>query len=171
MISCEWSVPPVLADRLRQAGRLVPPPILGQLVIDTGAGRTSITQPVAQQLGLTPLRIQTTYGAGGRHELPVYRVRLTLQLLGAKAAQIFYDTEATGVEDIHEAIAALNLMHYGQPVRLVGLLGRDLLQHATLTYRGTSGRFEVAFDPKSFNQPPSRQTAPVTPPQSPSGKP
>jgi hypothetical protein len=141
-------------------------------VIDTGAGRTSITQPVAQQLGLSPLRIQTTYGAGGRHELPVYRVRLTLTLLGAKAAQIFYDTEATGVEDIHEAIAALNLMHYGQPVRLVGLLGRDLLRHATLTYRGTSGRFEVAFDPRSFNQSPStRQTAPVTPPQSPPSKP
>jgi hypothetical protein len=171
LISCEWSIPPVLAERLRLGSRPVPQPVLGQLVIDTGAGRTCISSPVARELDLSPLRIQVTYGAGGRHELPVFRARLTLKILDGKGGvlRIDYDTEATGVEDLNEGVTQLSLMHYGRPVRLVGLLGRDMLQHATLTYRGTEGRFDVAFDLDSLERASSAgQALPVASPASPS---
>jgi hypothetical protein len=73
---------------------------------------------------------------------------LVLEISGQRGGQLRYDSEieAQGVPDLEKAIAPYNVKHSGKAARLVGLLGRDILQHATLTYNGPGGWYEVNFD-------------------------
>ena len=55
----------------RLAGQF-PQPVVGVVLIDTGASNTCISQRVAERLNLKPLRIADGLGAGGTHRNPVY---------------------------------------------------------------------------------------------------
>jgi hypothetical protein len=147
-----WSVPFVLAEQLVAAGRTVPPPVAGDLLLDTGASRTCISQTAADELELKPLRLQVGYGAGGQHRLPVYRAQLSITIVGHGQQTIMnWETEAQGIPHLQESLDHLGIVHHqkdGQKIaaRLVGLLGRDILQHAVVTYDGIQGEFRVKFD-------------------------
>jgi Aspartyl protease len=148
LIPCFWSVPSLLADRLQKEGRPVPGTVEGQLLVDTGAQRTCISQEAARDLGLISLRLQESYGAHGLQKAEIFRARLTLVITDQRGGELRYDheAEAQGIPDLEKNIAPYNVRHAGKPARLVGLLGRDILQHATLTYNGTGGWFEINFD-------------------------
>ncbi|HSS49334.1 MAG TPA: aspartyl protease family protein [Thermoanaerobaculia bacterium] len=131
----------------------MPPPVLGQLLLDTGASRTCIGQSAVRELGLTPLRLQPGFGAGGLHESAVYRVRMTIRLANETGVtEIHWESEAQEIPSLEESVAPLGLMHSGQPVKLVGLLGRDILRHARFLYDGIAGRIEINFDLDSLNR-------------------
>src|SRR5712692_2553231 len=54
---CEWEIPAATADAMRKAGRAVPSPISGAILLDTGATRTCIALKTAIDLGLQPTRM------------------------------------------------------------------------------------------------------------------
>jgi len=65
-----------LAEALLDHGQQPPPPVVGAILLDTAASGTCISQTAAERLGLKPTRMGVGYGAGGRHENPVYFARL-----------------------------------------------------------------------------------------------
>lgn len=108
-----WSVPFVLAEQLVAAGRSVPPPVVGDLLLDTGASRTCISQTVADELGFKPLRLQAGYGAGGQHKLPVYRAQLSINIVGhGKRTTLNWETEAQGIPHLQESLDPLKITHH-----------------------------------------------------------
>lgn len=153
LIPGRWSLPKVLEDHLLAAGRPIAAPVSGMLMLDTGASRTCLSRQAAQELGLTPVRLQRSYGAGGVHESAVFRVRLTLRLVDPSGAtEIYWEMEAQEIPDLEASVDHLKLTHGGAPVRLVGLLGRDVLRHTKLLYDGIVGRLEIKFDLDSINR-------------------
>ena len=162
LVACRWSLPRVLEMHLQSAGRTIPPAVSGHLLFDTGASRTCISRRAAAELGLTPLRLQESYGAGGKHESAVFRARLVLALqAGNEVFDLNYETEAQEIPDLEESIEPFGLVHRGSDVRLVGLLGRDLMQHMRVVYDGTTGLFEMRFDLASIKR--ASQGAPKPP--------
>lgn len=165
LVPCEWSLPQVLETHLLRAGRTLPQAVSGHLMFDTGASRTCISRRAATELGLTPLRLQESYGAGGKHESAVFRVRLLLQLVaGGEIIGLHYETEAQEIPDLEESIERFGLIHQGDDVRLVGLLGRDLMRHTRMVYDGTTGLFEVKFDLTSIKRASQGGPKPAAPP-------
>jgi len=152
LVNAQWSLPLLLEQRMHSLGLLIPAPVFGYLLLDTGASRTCISQQAAAELGLQPLRLQQSYGAGGLYQAPVYRVRLTIGLRGpSMTTEMHWETEAQEVPRLEESIMPFGITVAGHAARLIGLLGRDLLRHAKVNYNGLNGHFEIYFDLKSFS--------------------
>jgi len=66
--------------------------------------------------------------------------------------EIHWEAEVEEIPNLEESVEPLGLMHSGQPVKLVGLLGRDILRHARFLYDGIDGRIEIKFDLDSLNR-------------------
>jgi hypothetical protein len=149
LIIASWSVPDQYRAALLAAGRPIPPPVSGELLIDTGASSTCISQQAASELGLQALRLMPNYGAGGISQLPVFWVHLAISITDEKSGAmrtLEREYEAVGVPDLEKAMDPLNLGQGDRRVRLIGLLGRDIMRHATLVYDGPSARYELKFD-------------------------
>ena len=107
----------------------------------------------AAELRLKPLRLQKAFGAGGQHEANVYRARLTFALIKSDiATEIAWEVEAQGIPRLEESILPLGISQQGMGANLVGLLGRDILRHATIVYSGTKGVVEVTLDLASLRK-------------------
>lgn len=151
LIRGAWMVPRVLEEFLLARGLPVPAPVAGHLLVDTGAMNTCIALDAAAELRVRPLRIATTYGAGGKHENSIYRARLVVTIVNprAKAAtSIVFERDAMAVPDLSLPFQQMGLKdNTGNPVRLIGLIGRDLLSRTEFRYVGLRGRFELTFLP------------------------
>ncbi len=145
LVVATWSVPESLEKALINAGKPVPDPVSGHMLVDTGATRTSIAKEVAEkQLGLRPTSVARTYGAGGLHENPCYLARFQLEIMDGSrghATGIARESVVMGIPELGNHPTAAEF--HGKPIRLIGLLGRDFLRHATLTYDGDAGRIEM----------------------------
>lgn len=144
-----WSVPRVLAEKLAALNKPVPPPVHGALMIDTGATATCISDQAARELELKPLRVATTYGAHGAQQAHVYLARLQIVIGHAQTRAttlIEYECEAQEVKDLERFSDAAGLSRGQQPVRYIGLLGRDMLRHARFEYDGIAGEIRVHFE-------------------------
>ena len=152
LVNASWLVPPAHADALRGAGRSVPPAVDGAMLVDTGASSTCISQQAASDLGLLPVRIGTTYGAGGLHQNPVYEVVLRIAITDGTGASsvISSQMQAMAIPELDKHLQQLGVQGTHGPLKLIGLLGRDFLRHATLIYSGAKGRVEVQIDPSSL---------------------
>jgi hypothetical protein len=149
LIVGEWSVPDVLAQALRAAGRPVPPPVTGHLLVDTGATRTCIALEVAQQLGLSKVGVGKTYGAGGLHENLVFAAVLKMNAQVPNSTQGFQFMAiqpVMAVPDLSRGLRGTFDLNTGQQIVLVGLLGRDFLRHTRIDYRGNEGVVEIHVD-------------------------
>lgn len=138
-------VPVSIAEALRKAGKPVPPAVSGYMLIDTGATTTCIATDVCQELELPVIDKAHTYGAGGLHVSEVYPVRVEIHIQeGAAVSSVNMELPTRAVPDLSKHFG--NLVKNGdKPARLVGLVGRDLLRHATLTYNGDTGEFGLEF--------------------------
>lgn len=147
-----WSVPESLARRLREAGRAVPAPVLGRLLVDTGASATAISVEAAQELGLQQIDVGHTYGIHGLQENPIYEVHLTVSIAGRGGESgVDADLRVSGIRDMEAMFQKLGVRTGEQDGgRLVGLLGRDFLRHTVLTYDGTYGVVTIKIVPGSF---------------------
>ncbi|GAB5547847.1 MAG: hypothetical protein SangKO_076070 [Sandaracinaceae bacterium] len=153
LIGAELRVPNAIAEKLGKEGKPIPPPVLGHLLVDTGASSTCIAEDAAQQLGLKPVDVGKTYGAGGLHENNIYQVFIAMHIVDAKhqkTSTISNETRAMGIPKLNNLQGVLH--GNGQPVRLIGLLGRDVLKHATFVYRGSKGSIAIEFDMDSFHR-------------------
>lgn len=154
---CQWAIPAATAEAMVKAGRVVPAPIQGSLLLDTGATRTCIALKTATDLGLQPTRMQDGYGAGGKHSNPVFLARLSIKIIHPKTAVVHgfdWEQEVEGIPELHNFAAPLAWQ--GQTAPVTGLLGRDILQYAKVYYDGPAGRLRFEFDVASLQKQPSR---------------
>jgi hypothetical protein len=157
LVKGSWSVPPPLAESLRQLGRPVPPKIRGYLLIDTGAHQTCLALDVAEELQLNPVRIAKGYGAGGLHESKVFEVFLEMENHDSFGNVVVVQShrQAAGIPELGRYLDPAKVKTPDDhPIRLIGLLGREFLLHATLVYRGSRGIVELVLDPDSFPKKP-----------------
>ena len=132
----EIKVPDALAESLTQAGRAVPAPLSGMALIDTGATRTCIHEPLLQQLGLNPIGIAETGTAGGQTRRNVYQAKLEVQ--GEQWS--FAPPGVIGVDLTGQRVALLP-----NPEPIVALLGRDFLQTGLFVWNGKGGFWSMAI--------------------------
>ena len=125
------------------------------MLIDTGASATCIALDVAQELGLAPLRQEKSYGAGGLVEHPVFGLQLTINFIDPVGRQVAVggDIQAKGIPDLGDYFRHVPMDTPDPfPKRMVGLIGRDLLRHATFVYKGSVGQFDFRLDLGSLSQ-------------------
>lgn len=123
LIEVVVSVPTAVEDALKRAGKIVPQPVTGMGLIDTGCTRTSISLSVlSQQLQLVPMGQEKTWGVTGLCEQDVFMCHLDVSPV---------------------AIADLRTTSSNLPPGLVALLGRDLLAGCSMVYDGRNGHFTL----------------------------
>jgi hypothetical protein len=119
------------------------------MLIDTGASHTCMALEVAKELGLSPIRLMETYGAGGLHRNPVFEAALRISIADGRGNQTSLDlnSQVMGIPDFgrHLPNDALQVPD-NFPTRMIGLLGRDFLRIATLTYDGSRGVVDIRLD-------------------------
>lgn len=110
---------------------------------------------VATDLGLTPVGIQDTFGLHGKQKNQVFEAELNLTIRDSFGNETRINTvqRVLGVPDMGALFATQGLKSGNDPVRLIGLLGRDFLRHATLIYKGPSGSFEIIMDFSAMKTP------------------
>lgn len=123
------------AVALAQAGQAIPQRIIAKLVVDTGASGTALDCTILQQLGLTPtgnIEIHTPSTPGIPHSALQYDI--SILIFGANAMMPIFGLHALPVID-------------GQfkPQGVDGLLGRDVLGGARLTYFGSDNWYGISF--------------------------
>ena len=149
IINGYWMNPTAKEAALREAGKQVPQPVVGQLLIDTGASTSCISQEVADQLGLIPVSVNRSFGAHGQRKALVYRARIGLSVLENNERFVMeIEKPVLAVVDLQKS-AHPDATYRGAPLNFVGLLGRDFLAHMKLTYDGPRGRFRFEIDRKS----------------------
>jgi gag-polyprotein putative aspartyl protease len=151
LVVVRWSVPAALEEKLAESGLVIPPPVFGAMMIDTGASSTCISRRAANELGLKPLRVATTYGAHGAQQSEVYLARLLIEIghhQTRATTLIDYECEAQAVKDLEKFADSAGITRGGTRFRIVGLLGRDILRYARFLYNGTRGEISLDFDQK-----------------------
>jgi hypothetical protein len=146
---CEWGVPAATVDFLKNAGRPVPAPIVGALLLDTGATRTCIALKTANDLGLQPRRMVDGLGAAGEHKNQVFLACLHIKITDPVTKQIIgfaWEQEVEGIPELHRFAAPLMITGQTSPTPVSGLLGRDILKHAKIYYDGPAGKMRFEFD-------------------------
>lgn len=118
---------------LQKAGQSVPPPSVVRLLIDTGASQTAVDAAVLTQLQLAPtgsVQIHTPSTNGVPHSCNLFDVALLVP--GPVVA-------------VHwlPALAVLEGNFSAQGIG--GLMGRDVLASAHMTYSGHSNIFMLSF--------------------------
>ena len=154
------SVPEAESAARTSLGRPIPKPVVGVVLIDTGASNTCISQDVADKLSLKPLRIAQGLGAGGTHQNPVYFVRLKIGFADPKtglARSFSWEQEAQGIPKLEDASKQLKITHGGSRVDYVALMGRDVLAHTDFEYHGPTATIKIHFDMKSLEAQQSQQ--------------
>jgi predicted aspartyl protease len=122
------SVAQVIADQLLQQGIVVPQPVPGSALIDTGASATCIDDAIARQLRLPAIDVvQMTSASHASTPQNVYPVLIEVVGPGIRI-------------NVARAIGA-NLAPQG----IIALIGRDFLQHCTLFYNGVTGEITLAI--------------------------
>jgi len=146
----QWLVPDALEKALVASGMPVPAPVVGHLLIDTGASTTCISASAAAELGLTPTGMGQSYGAHGCQQAMIYTARLAISIQdGGNKLVTFFERPVMAVPDLEKGIPP-GANHGGAPIRLVGLLGRDYLRHVNFSYRGPTGQFVFEVIPTTM---------------------
>jgi hypothetical protein len=155
-VAATWTVPPVVADWLRRAGRAVPPPVNGYVLVDTGASVTCIDQDVAElQLKLRPTRVQEMVGSVGSHGTNAYFATFEFPVrVEGRSFVLRRDLESLGVRDLAQMAGELSRHVFPDgPMRsvrpstpIIGLIGRDFLRHCRFEYDGRTGEFWLEVD-------------------------
>ncbi len=128
-------VPLTLAQQLQSAGQPIPTPVPGFALIDTGASISAVDVSVMQNLAVHPIGIANVGRAGGPQQQNTYPARFVFP--GTQLPSMDFN-QLIGANLAAQAVA-------GSQLRLVALLGRDILQHFILIYNGTTGSFSLAF--------------------------
>lgn len=123
------------------------------MLVDTGASTTCISLGVAHQLGLMQVGTQRVRGVSGIHENAMFAGELVVAVTdGAITAQIEILIGVTAVPELDQHVAFLN-----PSIRIIGLLGRDILRHMRMIYDGPAGRLEFVVDWPSLHAREQRQ--------------
>lgn len=157
LIVAVWEIPLALSQALIAVGQPIPQPIVGHMLIDTGASATCMSMDVAAELGLKPVGLVNGYGASGSHKNQVYHALLKIRIVDQSRPdkghlEIASEQRVQGIPELHRSMDSLKPTTNGKPIRLVGLLGRDFLRHTRFHYDG-DGNFEVIIKTETLAVP------------------
>lgn len=130
-LNVEVRIPEALAKLLAARDEPQPQPEEGVALIDTGASRTCVHEPVLKKLGVNPVGLITTGTAGGRVQQPLYPARLSFpgeQMQAEFGSVIAVDLTGQKIQD--------------KPI--IALIGRDILALTLFIYNGRGGFFSIA---------------------------
>ena len=161
MVPAAWSITPEREQQLNLLGKPIPSPVEGYLLLDTGAAHISIDTDVAGELGITPMgNKREVHGFGGGGEVDHYLAALILPVTPLKGGKPLGGTfgfrspvEAWASKDIRSN--HLNwgyTLPNGNPLNVIGILGRIILQFTRFSYNGLVGALEIYID-KSIMSP------------------
>ncbi len=166
IVVATWSVPTALAKILAQSGHAVPKPIVGHMLVDTGASKTCIADDVAAELGLKPVGRGNSFGAHGVGSVDRYFAHFRFSMVNQQTSEVVVvdrETLVDAVPKLRDAYDLLGVAQNGFPVRLIGLLGRDFLRHTKLIYDGGSGSFSMTLRLDGMKAQKSNPNLPVAP--------
>ncbi|HEY3319869.1 MAG TPA: hypothetical protein VGP72_05260 [Planctomycetota bacterium] len=164
IIAASWRIPQLLENALTLAGKPIPAPVYGDILVDTGAQATCISLDVSQQLGLRPLGVCHGYGAGGKHTNPIFAAKLEIVMEeNGRKRTVSLDQRFQAIPHLDDYYQQIQVMRRGTRVHLIGLLGRDMLQHGRLQYDGR-GHITLEFFPNTMPRLQPVLLQPATPP-------
>jgi predicted aspartyl protease len=123
------------AAQLRAALRPVPPALVKQALLDTGAESTALDHRVVQQLGLQAIQATPANApaAGGLKLVPVHSVDLTM-------------LHPSGNPRLHLVARNLIVLELDLgPLGYEALIGRDILTRCSFLFDGRAGQFELTY--------------------------
>lgn len=145
LIKAQWQVDPDTQKELTLRGWPIPKPVEGYMLVDTGAYSTVIDSDVAKEMGLVPTGRETISGIGGEGLTYKYLAQIFLfvgDVHGAGVAISLHNEFVSGnIRKLHEMRKLTE--PDGTPIQVIGLLGRDFLKFATLTYKGSDGSWDM----------------------------
>jgi len=128
-VAVQVMVHPTMVKNLKEAGKPVPDPVIGDAMIDSGAQATTIDVSVAERLQLSRTNRIEAFGIGGKAEgytspcsLLIPSLELTTNLARAHCHEL-----------------TKNAKH------IIALIGRDILQHMTFFYDGINGQVQLVY--------------------------
>ncbi|OQA61465.1 MAG: hypothetical protein BWY41_00145 [Candidatus Atribacteria bacterium ADurb.Bin276] len=124
----EVSVPSAISQVLNSQKQIIPNPINGKALIDTGASKTCVDESILKTLNLKPVgenEIATPQGTDKKFEYPV-----KLEFPGSPIPPLEFNS-VIGVDLKAQDIAVL--------------IGRDILCHCILIMNGPAGNFTLSF--------------------------
>lgn len=119
---------------MQSAGQTPPAPFLAEMLLDTGASHTNIDQSIVTSLGLTPTgtsQMLTPSTGSTPVTVPTYDVGMVITG-GLHGAQHVIPAQP---------VSACDFSAQG----IHGLLGRDFMQTARLTYSGVDNLCYLSF--------------------------
>lgn len=131
VVPVEIAVPSLLAQYLTKRKLVVPQPIKGMALIDSGATTSCVDFQVTKQLQVSPVGVGVLLSAGGRSEENLYPVRFNFREL-----RMFF-----------EFGSVMSVKLEGQVVvgrNLIALIGRDILSRCLFIYNGVHGTWVLA---------------------------
>ena len=126
IVEVQVAVPAVVQEVLNAAGQPLPAPVALTAMIDTGASGSVIQNGIAARLGLHPI------GA-----VPINTPSSTGVMCAQYAIRLVFPNNVVWEAVVIEAPLA------GQHIQ--GLIGRDVLAQAVLTYIGYANQFTLSF--------------------------
>ena len=132
ILEVQIQVPKALSALLEAQNQVVPQPVTGFALIDTGATRTCADESSLSSLGINPIGIVSMGTAGGPTQCPLFPARLWFPSLNLGAD---FDS-IVGVDLQGQTI---------QDQQLTVLIGRDILSRGILIYSGNGGFFTLAL--------------------------
>jgi hypothetical protein len=122
--------------------------IEGYFLIDTGASNCFVDQSVADELGITSRGKVTSHGLGGAVEVERHKVMI---LIPAKPLGGNYPPQATAMLMFAQEVGTVSLNRYQEgleniPGRVLGALGRNILQFTRTVYDGMTGTITIETD-------------------------
>jgi hypothetical protein len=127
-------VHPDAAIHLRKSGQLVPHPIAGWAMIDTGAQATFVSIAAVEQLGIPPANRMLVSGAGSPQ--PTWRSRHPVGICLAPTGLGVLGCLATAVPRMNDDNVAI--------------IGRDILANFAFTVDGRTGEMALEWDTEAF---------------------
>jgi len=113
----------------------VPDPIFVKAIIDTGSFLSACSPRIFEELGISPVSYQPIRTAstepGKPHDCPVFDVSLAV-IANARPEPL-------------PITRLLEFSHWGEEEGAEAVMGRDLLAHCCLDYRGAHKTFTLSF--------------------------
>ena len=132
VLRVEIGIPSSLAQYLRERKLLVPQPIKGFALFDTGASSSCVDTEIINKLGVKPVGVTRTITAAGPSQQSLFPATLHFPRLG-------FSVEFTSVMGAN--LRQFRIMRGN----LLALVGRDILSRCVLIYNGPHASYTLGL--------------------------
>lgn len=154
MIRAEWRVTPESEGKFKAQHMLVPAPVRGFMVVDTGFLGIGIDSDVAHDLDLQLVGETMLQGLEEHSTQPIYLALLLMPLgiVQGEDLAVGGEVKALCLPRIRDGYDARGLTSPGgEQLRVIGVLGREFLQFTKFTYDGLNGSWNLEIDQSAMS--------------------